>query len=146
MGWKQVSWIQRGVRTPCLAAATLLVVHAGRGGDPPSDLSWHTIDGGGAIRSMGGNFELSGTIGQPDAGRSSGGNLTLTGGFWFEIVPSDCNQDGVVNLVDYETFKQCLMGPGGGPLSAACQCDDFDGDGDITLRDFAVVQGMFNGQ
>ncbi len=32
------------------------------------DLSWHTIDGGGEMFTSGGNFELSGTIGQPDAG------------------------------------------------------------------------------
>ena len=33
------------------------------------DLSWHTIDGGGGY-SVGGTFELNGTIGQPDAGPS----------------------------------------------------------------------------
>jgi hypothetical protein len=27
-------------------------------------------------------YSLSGTIGQPDAGQMSGGNYTLTGGFW----------------------------------------------------------------
>jgi len=45
------------------------------------DLSWYTIDGGGGT-SAGGNFELSGTIGQPDAGMMSGGNFELRGGFW----------------------------------------------------------------
>ena len=35
------------------------------------DLSWFTIDGGGGI-STGGDFSLSGTIGQPDAGVLSG--------------------------------------------------------------------------
>ncbi|MEK6677570.1 MAG: dockerin type I domain-containing protein [Planctomycetota bacterium] len=142
---KQVSWIRGGVLTLGLGASMLVVVHAGSGGDPPSDLSWHTIDGGGVIRSMGGSFELSGTIGQPDAGRSGGGNFTLTGGFWFEVVSSDCNQDGVVNLIDYDTFEQCLTGPGGGPLPTGCNCDDLDADGVITLRDFAIVQRMFNG-
>lgn len=48
----------------------------------PFDLSWHTIDGGGAMNSTDGTFSLSGTIGQPDAGVMAGGTFTLTGGFW----------------------------------------------------------------
>ena len=46
------------------------------------EITWYSIDGGGGMRSTGGDFELSGTIGQPDAGRMSGGDFTLTGGFW----------------------------------------------------------------
>src|SRR5256884_5487033 len=36
--------------------------------------------------SSGGNYTLSGTVGQPDAGTLSGGNYTLEGGFWPGIV------------------------------------------------------------
>ena len=36
-------------------------------------LDWSTIDGGGGT-STGGVYAVSGTIGQPDAGRMSGGN------------------------------------------------------------------------
>lgn len=43
-------------------------------------IDWHSIDGGGGT-SSGGNYTLTGTIGQPDAGTMSGGNYTLTGGF-----------------------------------------------------------------
>lgn len=46
------------------------------------DLSWWTVDGGGATFSSGGSYELGGTIGQPDAGTLSGGDYTLGGGFW----------------------------------------------------------------
>ncbi len=46
------------------------------------DLSWFTIDGGGEMFSTGGGYELSGTIGQHDAGEMAGGSYTLTGGFW----------------------------------------------------------------
>jgi hypothetical protein len=42
---------------------------------------WFSIDGGGGT-SSGGDYSVSGTIGQPDAGFSSGGNYTLEGGFW----------------------------------------------------------------
>jgi len=45
------------------------------------DLNWYTIDGGGG-RSTGGQYTLTGTIGQPDAAYSRGGNYELLGGFW----------------------------------------------------------------
>ncbi len=46
-----------------------------------SDLTWNTIDSGGGS-SAGGNYSLSGTIGQFDAGTLSSSNYTLGGGFW----------------------------------------------------------------
>lgn len=47
------------------------------------DLSWWSVDGGGHTFSGDGEYELSGTTGQPDAGlgRTSGG-YRLRGGFW----------------------------------------------------------------
>jgi len=44
-------------------------------------IDWYTIDGGGGTSSNG-QYTVSGTIGQPDAGTMSGGNYSLTGGFW----------------------------------------------------------------
>ena len=44
-------------------------------------IPWWTIDGGGGT-SMGDNYSLSGSIGQPDAGVLSGGTYSLIGGFW----------------------------------------------------------------
>ena len=45
-------------------------------------IDWFTIDGGGGT-SAGGAYAVSGTIGQADAGGAmSGGNYSLTGGFW----------------------------------------------------------------
>lgn len=46
-----------------------------------SSIDWFTVDGGGGT-STGGFYSGSGTIGQPDAGKMSGGNYTLDGGFW----------------------------------------------------------------
>jgi hypothetical protein len=46
------------------------------------DISWWTVDGGGATLNSGGGYALGGTIGQPDAGLMSGGDYTLSGGFW----------------------------------------------------------------
>ena len=44
-------------------------------------IDWFKIAGGGGA-SAGGDFSLTGTIGQPDAGVMSGGSYGLAGGFW----------------------------------------------------------------
>ena len=45
-------------------------------------IDWYKIAGGGGT-STGGVYSVSGTIGQPDAsGAMTGGNYSLTGGFW----------------------------------------------------------------
>jgi hypothetical protein len=45
-------------------------------------IDWYKIAGGGGT-STNGQYSVSGTIGQPDAsGAMSGGNYSLTGGFW----------------------------------------------------------------
>ncbi|MBK8836685.1 MAG: hypothetical protein IPO29_18275 [Anaerolineae bacterium] len=50
------------------------------------DLTWNSIDGGGATFSTGGGYSsLGGTIGQADAGAASGGGVSLSGGFWAGI-------------------------------------------------------------
>lgn len=111
---------------------------------PDYDLSWHTIDGGGVMFSTGGDFELSGTIGQPDAGTLTSGEYTLTGGFWFALAPGDCNSDGGVTLFDYGDFEGCLSGPGAG-VAPGCACFDLNRDGTIDLLDFADFQSAFSG-
>jgi hypothetical protein len=50
------------------------------------DLTWNTVDGGGATFSSGGGYTLGGTAGQPDAGTLSGGGYALAGGFWVSAV------------------------------------------------------------
>ncbi len=47
-------------------------------------IDWYKVAGGGGV-STGGVYSVSGTIGQPEAGANcamSGGNYSLTGGFW----------------------------------------------------------------
>lgn len=46
-----------------------------------------SIDGGGGT-SSGGSFSVSGTVGQPDAGKMSGGNFGVESGLWslFSVV------------------------------------------------------------
>jgi len=61
------------------AAGFPAVAPAQSGG--PYDLTWSTIDGGGATAVTGGVYSLGGTAGQPDAGLSTGGVYSLQGGF-----------------------------------------------------------------
>ncbi|HEX3628323.1 MAG TPA: hypothetical protein VH280_23185 [Verrucomicrobiae bacterium] len=45
-------------------------------------INWYKVAGGGGT-SSGGQYTVSGTIGQPDASSAmTGGNYSLTGGFW----------------------------------------------------------------
>jgi hypothetical protein len=44
-------------------------------------IDWYKVAGGGGTSSNG-QYSVSGTIGQPDAGKMSGGSFTVDGGFW----------------------------------------------------------------
>lgn len=78
---------RRGRIVLALAAIGILLLAAGSIGLASDDLaesltiSWWTADGGGGD-SAGGSYSLRGTIGQSDAGRASGGDYALIGGFW----------------------------------------------------------------
>jgi hypothetical protein len=102
----------------------------------------YTIDGGGMMVTTGGIFEVSGTIGQADAGVMSGGVFSLSGGFWFGIGAGDLDEDGDVDLHDFTVFEACLSGPG---VAAGSQCvrADFDADADVDQNDFGGFQAVF---
>ncbi len=59
-------------------------------------LDWFTIDGGGGT-SSGGPYTLTGTIGQPDAAYSAGGDYELLGGF---------RPGGPLCFVDFYSFAR----------------------------------------
>lgn len=90
------------------------------------EISWSTIDGGGGV-SAGGQYIVTGTIGQPEAGVMSGGDYEVLGGFWpgeplcivdfyhyarfaelwLESGPglaADLYEDDIVNLFDLKLF------------------------------------------
>src|SRR2546421_2007799 len=48
-------------------------------GQAQYSIDWYTIDGGGGT-STGGVYSITGTIGQPDAGRLEGGTYVIGGG------------------------------------------------------------------
>ena len=86
------------------------------------EIVWSTIDGGGG-QSSGGQYILTGTIGQPDAAYSSGGNYELLGGFW----PGGplC----IVDFYDFTRFAEHWL------VSGSSLVGDLDGDGDVDLED-----------
>lgn len=134
------------LRQTMLRAVVGMLIGAGtaRG----ADASWYTVDGGGAMFTSGGAFELSGTIAQHDAGTMTGGSFQLTGGFWAGTpagtsVPGDCDGDGDVDFDDYAGFPDGLSGPGVTYGPPACACFDFDGNGAIELLDFAMFQQAY---
>lgn len=112
------------------------------------EVSWYTIDGGGVMSSTGGDFALSGTVGQPDAGIGimTGGDFTLSGGFWAvqicPMVASDFDGDCDVDLDDFTTFEAAMNGPNQPPGAPA---PDLDNDNDCDLNDFALFAADFTG-
>jgi hypothetical protein len=82
-------------------------------------VDWWTIDCGGEMWSTGGDLELSGTLGQPDASGVvlTGGDLLLTGGFWpaagsapvWCLGDADCS-GGAPDFLDIEYFVAALSG------------------------------------
>ena len=126
----------KGINTSLAVLLSLAALTAA--GAQSFDLSWHTVDGGGATFSTGGDFELGGTIGQPDAGFMSGGDFELTGGFWAAAVPtcgclSDVNNDGQRTGADIQGFVDCLTAVG-----TNCACADVDGMPGLDVNDVAV--------
>ena len=76
------------------------------------DISWHTVDGGGAMAMTGGPYTLDSTTGQHDAGSlMAAANTGLLGGFWAGFTtppappcPADFNQSGAVSVQDIFDF------------------------------------------
>jgi hypothetical protein len=139
------------------AAMWMLIVWAGPtataqvGGD--YDLTWNTIDSGGGT-SSGGEYSISGTIGQAEAAAlpAAGGNFVLIGGFWSgmalpactEYAPADFDRDCDVDLDDLAFFVLCAAGPEMS-IPPGCAEKNLDGDADIDQDDFAVFQRCFSG-
>ena len=131
----------------------LMPIAAGTAVAGDYEIDWYTIDGGGEMSSTGGDYTLSGSIGQPDARNypepMTGGSYKLTGGFW--VIPEcpaiqpDYDGDCDVDQADYTVFEACASGPEV-PYVGDCDDRDFDGDADVDQEDFAVFQRCISGE
>ncbi len=121
---KMIWYVNVVVSVICLSLVSHTLAQSGG----QYELSWSTIDGGGG-RSSGGDFTLTGTIGQPDAAYSSGGNYELLGGFW----PGGplC----IVSFDDYARFAEWWLEPDCNKENNWCGGADFEPDGDVDFVD-----------
>ncbi len=62
-------------------------------------LRWHTVDAGGLTWATGGSYRVGGTIGQPDAGKLTGGAYTVRGGFWVKDIACSGSTAPVAELI-----------------------------------------------
>jgi hypothetical protein len=99
------------------------------------NLSWSTVDGGGAA-SAGGTFALVGTAGQPDAGVVSSVEWSLSGGFW----GGDRAVVGVFPTPGAGPLAFRLWPAAPNPLSGRTTLAvDLPGDGPVTVQIFNVA-------
>lgn len=131
---------QERIAVLLLAAASVgLLSAAGSGGGVA--ISWHTIDGGGGD-SIGGGYELSGTIGQPEGVAMSAGTLVLLGGYWSGAsgrtrgMLGDIDGNGAVDAADLAILLGAWGASGPG---------DLDGDGMVGAPDLAILLGAWTG-
>ena len=146
--------MKRGLLTTATVFAVLSIICVAPALADDYDIDWYTFDGGGDVFTSGADFELSGTIGQPDAGLMSGGNFTLTGGFWAVLAAGpqyslgDLNCDGVLNAFDIDPFVLALTNPGA-YQAAYPECDinlaDINGDGVINAFDIDPFVDLLTG-
>jgi len=117
-----------GTHPLVLALCSVLVSCLVAQGDGEYELSWWTIDNGGGT-SSGGEFVLTGTIGQPDAGYSSGDGFELLGGFW-------AGGSGPLCFVYFEDLAQfCEHWLDTGASIGA----DLDGSQNVDFIDYSIL-------
>lgn len=115
------------------------------------DVKWNTTDAGGGS-SFGGPWEITGTIGQPDAGKTLNGITVLSGGFWSGVVHgvliADMNCDGAVNNFDIDPFVFALT-DAGAYQALYPNCDilagDINGDGAVNNFDIDPFVNLLTG-
>ncbi len=98
-----------------------------------SDLDGNVLDG-----------EFSGSF--PSGDGTAGGDFVYQ--FTIARIPGDFDEDGDVDLDDYDMFENCLSlsGPGVTPPFTEClDVFDFDADNDCDLADYAIFAANFTG-
>ncbi len=122
------------VATLTLAATTTTATRAGDVAE--LEITRFTLGGGGS--SVNETFELTGSIGPPDAGPALGGSdFELQGGFWAIVpaspCPGDLNGDDFVDAGDLATLLAAW-----GDCAPACP-EDLDASGAVDAGDLATL-------
>jgi hypothetical protein len=126
---------------PVLATLGVIAALATGASGQTYEIPWYTIDSGGEMFTFGGPFELSGTIGQHDAGTLTGGEYQLAGGFWPVAQASppcvaDFNHDGSVNTLDVLAFLNAW--------STGDPAADINGDGNVNTLDVLAFLNLWS--
>jgi hypothetical protein len=98
------------------------------------EISWYTINGGGG-QGSGGQYTLTGTIGQPDAANSAGEQYEVLGGFW----PGGlvCIPD-IVNFYDFAKLAEHWLETPCNELNNWCSGADLDQLGEVDTVDLKL--------
>jgi hypothetical protein len=99
-------------------------------------INWYTIDDGGGT-SSGGNYQLTGTIGQPDAGYLYEAPYELLGGFW--VGWPLC----IVNLEDFAIFAAHWLDGACNESNNWCGGADLNQLNDVNIDDLKILAGYW---
>ncbi len=113
---------------------TVLVMVSMVGAD--YSISWYTIDGGGGT-SSGGTYQLTGTVGQPDAGYHDGGANELLGGFWGGGPLCIVNFEQFATLASYWLEESCHAG------NNYCDGADLVGEDGVNIEDLKILSSQW---
>jgi hypothetical protein len=94
-------------------------------------VSWFTIDGGGGV-SSGGQYIVTGTIGQADAAYSAGGQYEVLGGFWPGALLCTVEFHHYAMFAEYWLYSGCDAG------NDWCGGADLDQLGDVDWADLRL--------
>ncbi|UCE59028.1 MAG: M28 family peptidase [Phycisphaerales bacterium] len=75
--------------------------------------------------------------------RSVVGFLVDNAGVTTDLPDGDYNDDGEVDLADFDTFLACFTGPDLGPIDVTCLPGDLDGDADIDCDDWDLLLDLW---
>ena len=95
-------------------------------------IDWYSINGGGGL-SRGGPYQITGTIGQSDAGYLDGGPYEMLGGYW--TGGPLC----IVNLEHFALFASHWLESPCGTDDNWCGGADLDKQGDVNVIDLEIL-------
>ncbi len=98
-----------------------LILLVGTSASGQYSIDWFTVDGGGGTTG-GGLYEISGTIGQPDAGSFAAGDYVIEGGFWSGVAEAPAPRPPAL-MIELVTASSVLLSwpaPSTGFVLQAC--------------------------